>query len=42
MRPDAELQESAESGVSPAERLIEKFETEWQGDIDRVFTDLAY
>jgi glutamate--cysteine ligase len=37
-----ELQEIAESGVSPAERLIEKFETEWQGDIDRVFADLAY
>jgi glutamate--cysteine ligase len=37
-----ELQEIAESGISPAERLIEKFETEWQGDIDRVFEDLAY
>jgi len=37
-----ELLEIADSGVSPAERLIEKFETEWQGDIDRVFEDLAY
>ena len=37
-----ELYEIAESGISPAERLVEKFETEWQGDIDRVFEDLAY
>jgi len=37
-----ELREIADSGVSPAERLIEKFENEWHGDIDQVFEDLAY
>ena len=37
-----ELREIADSGVSPAERLVELFETEWRGDIDRVFEDLVY
>lgn len=37
-----ELREIADSGVSPAERLVEKFETEWRGDIDRAFACLAY
>ena len=37
-----ELQEIAETGICPAERLIEKFNNEWRGDIDRAFEDLAY
>ena len=30
------------SGLTPAERLLEKFHGEWQGDISRVFEDCAY
>ena len=36
------LQEIAESGVSPAERLLEKFAHDWQGDINRVYKETAY
>ncbi len=37
-----ELEAIADSGLTPAERLLEKFHGEWQGDISRVFTDCAY
>ena len=37
-----ELEEIADSGITPAERLLEKFHGEWQGDIGRLFTDGAY
>ncbi len=37
-----ELQEIAESGVTPAERLLRAFETRWQGNIDRVFEEFSY
>jgi glutamate--cysteine ligase len=31
-----------EDGRSPADELLELYETEWQGDIDRIFVDCAY
>ena len=31
-----------EAGRSPADRLIEKFKGEWQGDIRKVFEEEAY
>ncbi len=36
-----ELEEIAESGITPAERLLELYNGPWQGDLRRVF-DLAY
>lgn len=38
----AELDDIAQTGVTPAERLIERYRTEWKGDIDRVFEACAY
>ena len=32
----------ADSGVTPAERLLEKFHGPWAGDINRVFEECAY
>ena len=37
-----ELEAIADSGLTPAERLLEKFHGEWQGDISRVFEECAY
>jgi glutamate--cysteine ligase len=37
-----ELQEIADSGITPAERLIELYETRWSGDAGKVFEDFAY
>ena len=37
-----ELEAIAESGLTPAERLLEKFHGEWNGDISRIFEDCAY
>lgn len=37
-----ELQTIVDEGKTPAERLLELYENEWHGDIDRVFTDCAY
>ena len=37
-----ELEAIADSGLTPAERLLEKFHGEWQGDISRVFDECAY
>lgn len=36
------LIEFAESGQTPAERKLELFHGEWEGDIDRVFREFAY
>jgi glutamate--cysteine ligase len=36
------LEEIAESGITPAERLLEKFHGEWEGDINGAFADCAY
>ncbi|MCT8970368.1 glutamate--cysteine ligase [Microbaculum marinisediminis] len=37
-----ELCEIAESGVTPAERMLEEFHGPWKGDIDRAFEEYAY
>ena len=37
-----ELAAIAESGITPAERLLEKFKGEWRGDIDRIYEDTSY
>jgi glutamate--cysteine ligase len=37
-----ELDDIASSGVTPAERLIERYKTEWGGDVKRVFEACAY
>ena len=36
------LEQIADSGITPAERLLSLYEGEWKGDIGRVFTDCAY
>ena len=38
----AELEEIADSGVTPAERLLELYHGPWRGDAGRAFDDLAY
>jgi glutamate--cysteine ligase len=38
----AELEDVAETGVTAAERLVERYRTEWKGDIDKVFEACAY
>ena len=38
----AELEEIADSGVTPAERLLERYHGEWGGDVRKVFDELAY
>jgi glutamate--cysteine ligase len=38
----AELDDIAATGVTPAERLLERWRTEWKGDIDPVFEACAY
>jgi glutamate--cysteine ligase len=38
----AELDHIAETGVTPAERLLELYQTRWAGDVRRVFEDFAY
>ena len=37
-----ELDDIASSGVTPAERLIERYKTEWGGDVKRAFEACAY
>jgi len=38
----APLQEIAESGQTPAERVLEAYHGRWNGQIDQVFTEMAY
>ena len=38
----SELDEIARTGLTPAERLLEKYHGEWQGDLSRIFVDQAY
>jgi glutamate--cysteine ligase len=38
----AELEHIAETGVTPAERLLELYNGQWKGDASRVFEDFAY
>jgi glutamate--cysteine ligase len=37
-----ELEEIADSGVTPAERLLDLYHGPWQGDVRRVFDEFAY
>ena len=38
----AELEDIADSGITPAERLLDLYHGEWQGDLSRLFRDFAY
>lgn len=38
----SELEDIAESGVTPAERLLDLYYGEWQGDVTRLYRDFAY
>jgi glutamate--cysteine ligase len=38
----SELEDIAESGITPAERLLELYRGEWQGDLTRLYRDFAY
>ncbi|HEX5776786.1 MAG TPA: glutamate--cysteine ligase [Caulobacteraceae bacterium] len=37
-----EVEAIAESGITPAERLLERYHGPWQGDAGRVFEEMAY
>jgi len=37
-----ELDRTLESGKTPAEVLLQKYSTDWDGDLGRIFKDLAY
>jgi glutamate--cysteine ligase len=37
-----ELEDIAETGITPAMRLIDKFKNEWGGDINKVYEECAY
>ena len=38
----SELEDIADSGVTPAERLLELYHGEWGGDVSRMYRDFAY
>ena len=38
----AELEEIADSGITPAERLLELYHGRWQGDVTRMYAEFAY
>ena len=38
----AELEEIADSGLTPADRLLELYHGPWKGDVSRAYEDLAY
>ncbi|WP_439472552.1 glutamate--cysteine ligase [Brevundimonas sp.] len=38
----SELEDIADSGLTPAERLLELYNGEWQGDLTRLYRDFAY
>ncbi len=38
----SELEEIADSGLTPADRLLELYHGPWQGDVGHAFEDLAY
>lgn len=38
----SELEDIADSGVTPAERLLGLYEGEWAGDLSRLYRDFAY
>ena len=38
----AELEDIADSGITPAERLLDLYHGPWQGDVKRLYADFAY
>jgi glutamate--cysteine ligase len=38
----SELEEIADTGITPAERLLDLYHGPWQGDAGRAYEDLAY
>jgi glutamate--cysteine ligase len=38
----SELEEIAETGITPAERLLDLYHGPWQGDVSRVYEEFAY
>ncbi|MDO9589254.1 MAG: glutamate--cysteine ligase, partial [Brevundimonas sp.] len=38
----SELEDIADSGVTPADRLLELYHGEWGGDVSRMYRDFAY
>jgi glutamate--cysteine ligase len=38
----SELEDIADTGVTPAERLLDLYHGEWQGDVSRIYRDFAY
>jgi glutamate--cysteine ligase len=38
----SELEEIAESGITPAERLLELYHGKWNGDVTRIYEEFAY
>lgn len=38
----AELEDIADSGVTPAERLLDLYHGPWRGDVKRIYADFAY
>jgi glutamate--cysteine ligase len=36
------LREVVATGVTPAERLLDKFENEWNGDVRRIYSELSF
>jgi glutamate--cysteine ligase len=37
-----ELKQIAESGITPAERLLDRYKTVWKGDIDKLYEEESY
>ena len=38
----SELEEIAESGLTPADRLLEAYHGRWRGDLSKLFDEQAY
>ncbi len=38
----SELEDIADSGITPAERLLDLYHGPWQGDVKRIYADFAY
>ena len=38
----SELEDIADSGITPADRLLSLYHGEWQGDVTRMYADFAY
>ena len=36
------LREVVATGVTPADRLLDKFENEWHGDVKRIYSEFSF